>query len=111
MSAVIKRLEQIVEALRSVDPEMQLQQVLVFLKVINAGDEGVSTEVIRKSMDLPQSSASRAVAALSDWSYLKRPGLGLVTMKEDLMDRRSKIVKLSPKGKRLAELIKTLMEK
>ena len=90
-----------IEEFRKFDPEMPIQTVAVFLKVAN--EDGITMKDLGESLGIPQSSCSRNVAALSKLNRLNKSGHDLVYAVEDPVERRRKIVKLTPKGKRVAE--------
>lgn len=100
----IKSLMNLVEELRKLDPEMQLQTVQVLLAVAHAGDAGVPMTNLADNLGISQASASRNVAALGNkLNRHKQPGLGLLESKEDPADYRRKIVKVTAKGNRMIE--------
>jgi DNA-binding MarR family transcriptional regulator len=90
-----------IQLVRLVDDSMPVQTCAVFLTV--AANEGISINELADRCGLAGSSASRNVAALSDWHWLKKPGLGLVVIETDRMDLRKKTVRLTPKGKALID--------
>jgi DNA-binding MarR family transcriptional regulator len=97
--------ENFLKTLCDVGEDLQLQTARVLFYV--ASHEGCSVGDIAEAADMSYASASRNVAALSDWHRLRRPGLGLVEATEDPMERRRKRVVLTTKGKRtLSRLLK-----
>lgn len=86
----------VLEQFRLLDPEMPIQQATAFTLV--ALSEGLTLKEVTARLGMATSSASRNIAALSKWHRLNRPGLDLVEAREDLADRRSKKVTLTPKG-------------
>lgn len=97
------RLSLALSVVRILDDSMPVQTLAVFLEI--AKNEGISVSELGAKTGLAGSSASRNVAALSDWHWLKKPGLGLVATVADPMDMRRKAVKLTPKGKQLIDQI------
>lgn len=95
----------LLEELRKIDAEMPLQMATAFLTV--ASEEGITMKRLGEKLGISQSSCSRNVAALSKYHRLNKPGHDLLYATEDPEERRRKIVKLTPKGKRVAE---TLLE-
>lgn len=81
---------------RTLDKEMPVQQMLVFCWV--ALNEGRTQRELCVSLDMPSSTASRNLAALSKVHRLGKEGLGLIEWREDPMDRRSKLLWLTTKG-------------
>jgi DNA-binding MarR family transcriptional regulator len=82
---------------REQDGEMPVQQQLVLCHI--ALNEGTTQRDLCQALDMAVSSASRNIAALSEVHRLGKPGLGLITWSEDLNDRRSKLLTLTPKGR------------
>lgn len=93
---------------RQIDPEMPIQYVVSFLEI--ARHEGLSVSDLASRMGMAQSSASRQLAALSKFRARLQPGHDLVAAHEDPMERRKKIIMLTPKGKVLLMQINDLME-
>lgn len=76
--------------------DMPVQYIMLLLAVATQGE--VSQNKLKELLSIPQSSTSRGLAALSEWQAYQKPGLGLITMKEDPEDRRRKLVTLTYKG-------------
>ncbi len=95
-------------AFRLIYSEMPIQLAMSFMFIAN--NEGCSVTDVKKALDLSQSAASRLVAALTEWSNLKRPGYGLVVSKADPMEMRRKILRLTPKGNQFFNTLDTIME-
>jgi DNA-binding MarR family transcriptional regulator len=97
----------ILSIFRKVDGDMAVQQMIVFYWVVM--NEGGSQREMCVDLDMPNSTASRNIAALSLVHRLGKEGLGLVTWTDDLMDRRVKRLVLTPKGRTFARsLLQTL---
>lgn len=102
-SGVVKIIS-VIEEFRKLEPEIQAQTILTFLLVMQ--DPGkLSVKDIATRLGLAQSSASRNVAALSKFHRKGRPGHDLVKADENPMDRREKLIHITPKGRRVAESI------
>ena len=87
--------------MRELDQEIQAQTIAVFL-VVAKSPLPIKMQDIGKELGLAQSSVSRNVAYLGDWSRHKEKGHGLIEAYEDPMERRRKLVKLTKKGERFA---------
>ena len=84
-----------VEEFRKVDPELPMHSALILLLI--AQKPGINLKELVQATGLVKSSVSRNVAALSK----EYGGKGLITMTEDPMDRRNKVVKLTLEGERM----------
>lgn len=92
---------------RGMDGEMPVQQMLAFCWITL--NEGGTQRELCADLDMPTSTASRNIAALSLVHRLGKEGLGLLTWTDDLMDRRVKRLSLTPKGRTFVlSLIQTL---
>lgn len=96
------------EEFRKIEPDMPLQMAATFLTVAN--EEGITMKTLGERLGISQSSCSRNIAALSKFHRLNKPGHDLVCATEDPVERRRKIVKLTPKGKRVAEALLEILE-
>lgn len=100
-------LMRILEEFRKLDPDLPIQYALSFLTL--ASNEGLSLGELATRLGIAQSSASRNVAALSEWHSFGKPGLDLVEAKEDPRERRRKLVTLTPKGHALVETLREIL--
>jgi len=103
----LDRLIEVLETFRALDPDMPIQYALSFLTL--ARHEGLSMRELADRLGIAQSSASRNVAALSEWQSFRRPGHDLVRAEEDPRERRRKIVRLTAKGRALADRLAALV--
>lgn len=93
--------------LRELDAEMPVQQMLVLQYI--ALHEGCTQRDMARDLDMPSSSSSRNIAALSTVHRLGKEGLGLVTWVDDPLDRRAKLLLLTEKGRTvMRRLIETI---
>jgi len=100
-------LMRILEEFRKLDPDLPIQYALSFLTL--ASNEGLSLGELATRLGIAQSSASRNVAALSEWHSFGKPGLDLVEAKEDPRERRRKLVTLTPKGHALVATLREIL--
>ena len=100
MSVGLLRFDTIIEKLRTIDPELQMQAALCLSIVARAHDTGgeVTVKDIGFKLGLSSASASRNIAVLSDWNRHDKPGAGLVEAKENPKRRVEKFVTLTRKG-------------
>lgn len=104
----LRKLLRLLEEFRKLDPEMPLQQAVTFVEV--ALRPGISVTELSDRVGQALSSTSRNVAALGEVNRNRQQGHNLVVAKEDPLERRKKIVSLTPKGRRVAETLITLLE-
>ena len=90
-----------VSMFREMDADLPLTTVAVFLTVVK--NENMTMKEMSKFLNISQSSCSRNVAYLSQYHRLHKPGLNLLVSREDPMERRRKIVRLTSKGRRFVE--------
>jgi DNA-binding MarR family transcriptional regulator len=102
-----RRLNSILTLFRGHDTEMPVQQMLVFCWVA-LNDGGVQRDLCA-ALDMPHSTASRNLSALSPIHRLGKPGLGLVTWSESVEDRRVKLLVLTDKGRAFARQVLDLL--
>lgn len=105
----LKKLLIAFEQFRAINPSMPVQQVQTFLHVCEHENDamGVSIKDIAQSLGFSGASASRNVAAFTDWTRHRRKGPDLLVTTEDPMNRAYKKVTLTAKGRRLRD---TLLE-
>lgn len=100
-------IEEVLKRFRDFDQEMQMQTAQTFIAV--AMQPGITMKELSEKVGISQASCSRNVSALSRVHRLNKPGMDLVVAAEDPMERRRKVVKLTPKGQRLAETLKQVI--
>lgn len=101
----VRRLLGFIEEFRKLSPEIQAQQIVVFLHVI--GKPGITLKELERLTGLSSSSVSRNVLALSAVYKKGVPGHNLIETFDDPDDRRSKRAK--PKARGIA-VYNTLVE-
>ncbi|UXY92546.1 transcriptional regulator [Pseudomonas phage LUZ100] len=99
-------IEEVLKRFRDFDQEMQTAQTFIAV----AMQPGITMKELSEKVGISQASCSRNVSALSRVHRLNKPGMDLVVAAEDPMERRRKVVKLTPKGQRLAETLTQLIE-
>lgn len=101
-----------IELIRRMDPSEQLSSmtVLVLLYVMQYPDSTITQ--IKDLCELTRSASSRHILNLTEKGDRARgrPGLGLVDTYDDATDSRVKRVRLTAKGKQLANDIAKIME-
>jgi DNA-binding MarR family transcriptional regulator len=82
---------------------MPLQYVQMFLLV--AAEENLNVSTYAKRAGIDQSLATRHLADIGEVNRYHEPGFGLVEAYDDLMDRRNRLIRLSAKGKGVAQVM------
>ena len=79
--------------------DVPITQILVFLYIaIRDQGEGVELQDLIRELKLSSAAASRHVAALADWHWRQKPGIGLVERHRKNNDRRRTYLSLTKKG-------------
>jgi len=103
----IKDLLMCMEQFRNLNPNMPIQQAQTFLYICQHENnpDGLTIKDISDALGFSHASASRNVAAFTDWSRHRRSGHDLVVALEDPMDRSRKLVSLNAQGVRMKKLL------
>jgi DNA-binding MarR family transcriptional regulator len=88
-----------VAELRKIDSEMPLPQVHCLFLLAKAGETGMSLTELSKAAEIAMATASRYIGNLGKINRFKEEGFNLVEAYEDPMERRKKIIRLTPKGR------------
>lgn len=112
MSLKLVKLQRVVEEFRKLDPEMQLQTVLAFVLVAHKQSQGstVTIKEIGEMLGVTSASASRNVAALTNYSRHRKEGHDLITTYENPEFRVEKFIELTDKGKALVTRLENVLE-
>lgn len=94
---------QSLRVLRSLDDRMQIQTAITLLLIMEFAPCRMAA--LRSMAGLSQASISRNCAALGIIHRKGMPGLGLIKTEEDIMDRKHKIVSLTPKGQNIMDIL------
>jgi len=97
----------IIEEFRKLNPEMQAQQMAIFLAVAAKPNQTVTE--LAKATGHATASVSRNVAALGETHRKGLPGLNILVATEDVLDRRNKRINLTPKGVRVMASLENLL--
>ena len=87
-----------IQGVSKIESEMPLQQLHCLL-VISQSEEGLSLTELAQKVGITLATASRYVAGLGKQNRHREEGLLLVEAFEDPMERRKKIIRLTPKGR------------
>ncbi|KKL50736.1 hypothetical protein LCGC14_2302510 [marine sediment metagenome] len=97
----------LLEEFRKIDPIMPIQTAVVFLTV--ASEEGINMSDLAERADITQASCSRNVGSLASYNRHKKAGHGLLTSREDALERRRKLVFLTDEGRIFAQNVLKLI--
>lgn len=103
-----RKVSSIIEEFRKLNPEMQAQQIAIFLAVV--AKPGSTISDLANVTGHANGTVSRNVAALGQTHRKGMPGLDILIAKEDLLDRRNKRITLTPKGKRIMASLEALLD-
>ena len=108
---LVRKALRFLEEFKKLDPEMPLQQAITFIEVALANGEGISVSDLAVRVGNATSSTSRNVAILGDYGRGKSPALQVLKAVTNPLDRRSQLVKLTPKGERVIDQMVEVLNK
>lgn len=94
-----------IEILREYWPEMPIQTAATFLAIASAKDQVLTQHELQFHVKLAQSTLSKNVYYLCEWRKQGVKGAGLIRQVPDPLDRRHRLVMLTPKGEEVARRI------
>lgn len=109
----IQKATQAVDAIRAILGEKAPSQLISGLMFILSHEQDVDMSAFRDHLGVAQPTAARAAALLStrkNSGYKNAPGHGFVDLIEHPTEYRRKILRLTPKGRKLQQTILTIME-
>lgn len=101
-TATTKKLRRVIERFTQFDAKMQLSTVLTLLLVAEHDEDpkGFSTQDVQRLLGVSNAAASRNTAY---WSHgvdeMPGSGHGFISIDFDLVDRRKRSLRLTPKGR------------
>lgn len=95
------RLVRSLSRFRDLHTDMTVAQLMCFMLIVER--PGITQRDLYQLLGMTDSASSRIVAILSDIGSRGTPGLGLVDMRTNPMDRRERLLYLTHRGSRLAE--------
>lgn len=106
--SAVRKLSRALDLFRAMDPELPTQVIEVFCTI--AQHDEVQTRDLPDMTGLTQSSVNRAVTYLADhhWRDRSKTGLKLIAQRTDPMDRRQRVVSLTPKGVKLSRQLEEI---
>ncbi len=112
MSRALIRFETIIEKLRDLDTEMQMQAAMtlsIVARVHQAGGD-ITVKEIGEKLGLSSASASRNIAVLSEWNRHDLRGHNLVQTIENPKKRVEKFVRLTKKGEKFIYELENIVD-
>ena len=106
-TVMLSKASRFVSLVRMIDPELPIQTLAVFLDI--AENPGTSIVDVARRLRMTNAATARNVSTLSDRTWLKKPGLGLVYKEDDPQELRRKILTLTAKGVRLKQQIEATL--
>lgn len=103
-----KKMLAMIQAFRTLDPDMQLPMAASFLLV--ALNDGVSRTEVMRELDVAGSTATRNLMGLMERGRLGRPGHGLVDQRVNPEERRWRMHSLTPEGRRFLRRLVRIMD-
>lgn len=107
MDKAYSKVIRLFEEFRKFDSGMPIQTAITFCMVAN--NEGISMKELQEKMGYSQSSCHRNVTALCKYDRFNKPAHDLLYKADDPMEHRRKLVFMTPKGKRVAETLKSIV--
>lgn len=111
-SQPLARASGLLRALASIDPTMQIStaQVLLYISHHQDKEGGLSTGELRAALGMTPATASRNSYYWADGTpAMPGSGYGMVTIHVDPMDRRRRVLRLTPKGKNFIDTLEQLV--
>lgn len=109
MLYTLRKLGEALGMMGELDPEMPMQQFRVFVEVAIHDPKPMPMSELSIAVGIAQSSVSRNVAALSSWSRHRERGHELLRAYEDPMNRRRKLIELTPRGRAVKSRLEKLL--
>lgn len=104
-----KKMLAVIQAFRSLDPDMQLPMAASFLLV--ALNDGVSRTEVMRELKVAGSTATRNLMGLMEQGRLGRPGHGLIDQRVNPEERRWRMHSLTPEGRQFLARLIDIMER
>lgn len=100
----VNDLRNALEVFAEIDPEIQLQTMLVLLHVASVGS--CSQKSLETALGLSPASASRNASYWTDRRFDRKPGAGFIRKDDDPHDQRTKNLTLTSKGTHFIEQLR-----
>lgn len=101
------RLGRVMNLLRILDKEVPAQVLACFFYI--ASHDNCHKTALEEDLNMPNSSASRNIARLTERHRLNKAGMGLIIKEDDPSNRRRLQLRLSPRGQELIKQIEAIL--
>ena len=103
----LKKLIDVLEQFRTLDPDMPTQTLLAFLycKILENEEDFATVRMISEKLRTSSSSASRNILAHTEHNRQLKGGTKLVETFENSLKRNEKVVRYTLKGERMLESV------
>ncbi len=106
----LTNLSSVLDLFRAINTDIQANAIQLFLIVAtHEGADGVPMQTLENLLGQSQAAVSRNVAMFTDWTRHHKQGPGLMQRTENPMNRRQKLVRMTPKGQHLADSVLGLL--
>ena len=96
--------------LRELHPELPAHVALAFLSVAEAGPAGITQHELGTKLGISSSAIQRNVKLMSKLRAVDMPGLGLLDVTTPIENGKMRLLRLSPKGQKLAAKLAKMVE-
>lgn len=103
----LRKLIDVIEQFRTLDPDMPTQTLLAFLycKVLENEEDFATVRMVAEKLRTSSSSASRNILAHTEHNRQRKGGTMLVETFENPLKRNEKVVRYTQKGERMLESV------
>lgn len=105
-SSEIRTAIRVLEAFKTVDPEITLPAMLTFLYYVESDGKSGNQASVNHRLDMSDATASRSTSHWLEWKRPKVKGLNMLESIPDPDDRRYKLISLTRKGLEFADKIR-----
>jgi DNA-binding MarR family transcriptional regulator len=106
----LHKILKVIEEFRKLDPQMRPQTMATFLYVaLHEGVDGVPQKDLADAIGIAQSTTSRNVSTLDKINRHHGEGHRLIRSVEDPLERRRKLITLTPRGRQLKATLEEML--
>jgi DNA-binding MarR family transcriptional regulator len=107
----LNRVKSALETFLALDRDMPMGEALAFLHIAlgETADTALSIKELQDRATFPMSTASRYVHSLAEMDRHGRQGKEMITHPRDPLDDRRKVLRITAKGRRIANQLRTAL--